>query len=77
MTMIYNFPVEKPDWSNLSVIHKNTLSPRAAFLLYDTPLAALTRDASISKTQSLSGKWQFSPRKQPFRCSGGLSGAWV
>ena len=66
MSVTYTFPHEKPDWNNLSIIHKNTLPPRAAFCLYDTPEAALTRDVLVSKTQSLSGTWQFSIANSPF-----------
>lgn len=66
MAVTYTFPRENPDWNNLNVIHKNTLPPRAAFFLYDTPAAALTRDVSVSKTQSLSGTWQFSIANSPF-----------
>lgn len=62
----HTFPAAKPDWNNLSVIHKNTLPPRASFFLYNNPEDALTRDSSKSKTQSLSGTWQFSLANSPF-----------
>lgn len=60
------FPEALPDWSNLKVIHKNTLPPRATFFLYDNATDALTRDPTKSKTHSLSGKWKFSVAKSPF-----------
>ncbi len=66
MAGTHTFPGELPDWSNLKVIHKNTLPPRASFFLYDTPANALTRDLSKSKTLSLSGTWKFSVANSPF-----------
>ncbi|RDW75471.1 hypothetical protein BP6252_06613 [Coleophoma cylindrospora] len=66
MAETHTFPEALPDWSNLKVIHKNTLPPRATFFLYDTPADAITRDPSKSKTHSLSGKWKFSVAKSPF-----------
>ncbi|KAL5350857.1 hypothetical protein ACLOAV_004428 [Pseudogymnoascus australis] len=52
-------PTTKPDWSNLSVLHKNTLPPRGTFHIYPTEKSALTRDVSKSSTLSLSGTWKF------------------
>lgn len=66
MTETYIFPKALPDWSNLEVIHKNTLPPRASFHLYDNETDALTRDTAKSKTLSLSGTWRFSLAKSPF-----------
>jgi hypothetical protein len=66
MTETHTFPKELPDWSNLEVLHRNTLPPRASFFLYDTPEDALTRDVSKSKSLSLSGTWKFSLAKSPF-----------
>ncbi len=66
MTETHTFPEGLPDWSNLEVIHKNTLPPRASFLPYDNVADALTRDPSKSKTLSLSGTWKFSLEDSPF-----------
>jgi beta-galactosidase len=66
MTEPHTFPKFIPDWSNLKVIHKNTLPPRATFHLYDNESDALTRDTSKSKSLSLSGIWKFSLAKSPF-----------
>jgi beta-galactosidase len=53
MTEIHTFPKELADWSNLDVLHRNTLPPRASFFVYDTVTDALTRDPSKSRTLSL------------------------
>jgi beta-galactosidase len=66
MTEIPTFPKALPDWSNLDVLHRNTLPPRASFFAYDTVADALTRDPAKSKTLSLSGTWKFSLAKSPF-----------
>jgi beta-galactosidase len=66
MTEIHTFPKELPDWSNLNILHRNTLPPRASFFVYDTVTDALTRDPSKSRTLSLSGTWKFSLAKSPF-----------
>jgi hypothetical protein len=55
-----------PDWSNLDVLHRNTLPPRAAFFVYDNAEDALTRDVSRSKTISLSGTYSFHLAGSPF-----------
>lgn len=60
------FPAELPDWSNLKVIHRNTLEPRSHFYLYNSEVDALTRDVSRAKAQCLSGTWKFSVSKSPF-----------
>ena len=60
------FPDEQPDWNNLTVLHRNTLSPRANFFLYDSEKNALTRDVSNARCQSLSGKWKFHLAGNPF-----------
>lgn len=66
MAETHTFPKELPDWSNLKVLHRNTLPARASFFLYNTPEDALTRDISKSKTLSLSGTWKFNVAKSPF-----------
>jgi beta-galactosidase len=52
-------PTSSPDWSNLSVLHRNTLDPRATFRLYENERDALNNDMSKSNTRSLSGTWKF------------------
>jgi len=66
MAETHTFPKDLPDWSNLKVLHRNTLPARASFFLYNTPEDALTRDVSKSKTFSLSGTWKFDVAKSPF-----------
>jgi beta-galactosidase len=59
------WPQSKPDWNNLSILHKNTLPPRATFYIYDNEEDALSRDVSKSKTHSLSGTWKFHVTNSP------------
>lgn len=66
MAKSHTFPKELPDWSNLEVLHRNTLPPRANFVLFDSEEDALTRDVSKAKSHSLSGTWKFSLAKSPF-----------
>jgi beta-galactosidase len=65
-TETHTFPAKLPDWSNIDVLHRNTLPPRAYFFIYDNVKDALTRDVSKSKTLLLSGTWKFSLAKSPF-----------
>jgi beta-galactosidase len=62
----HTFPTSLPDWSNLHVLHKNTLPPRASFFVYENASDAYTRDVTKSRTLSLSGKWKFHLVKSPF-----------
>ena len=66
------FPKEVPDWSNLKVIHRNTLPPRSSFVIYDNATDALTRDFTKSKWLSLSGTWRFHLAKSPFEAPPGF-----
>ena len=66
------FPSEQPDWANLDILHRNTLSPRANFFLYDSQKAALTRDSSNARCQSLSGSWRFHLASSPFHAPEGF-----
>jgi beta-galactosidase len=66
MAETHTFPKELPDWSNLEVLHRNTLPPRATFFLFDNEEDALTRDVEKAKSLSLSGTWKFSLAKSPF-----------
>lgn len=60
------FPAARPSWNDLSVIHQNTLPPRASFLPYPIEADALSRDVSNAQAQSLSGMWKFHCAKSPF-----------
>lgn len=62
----HTFPTSLPDWSNLEVLHKNTLPARASFFVYENADDAYTRDVTKSKTLSLSGKWKFHLARSPF-----------
>ena len=66
------FPNHQPDWSNLTILHRNTLPPRANFFLYDSETAALTRDVSESRSQCLSGTWKFRLNSSPFEAPEGF-----
>ncbi|CZT43377.1 related to beta-galactosidase [Rhynchosporium secalis] len=66
MAETHTFPKELPDWSNLKILHKNTLPPRASFFLYGTPEDALTRDTTKTKSLSLAGTWKFDVAESPF-----------
>ena len=66
ITETHSFPAKLPDWSNIDVLHRNTLPPRAYFFVYDNIKDALTRDISKSKTLLLSGTWKFRLSKSPF-----------
>nr|XP_036589866.1 glycosyl hydrolase family 2 [Colletotrichum truncatum]KAF6801871.1 glycosyl hydrolase family 2 [Colletotrichum truncatum] len=59
-------PKNVPDWSNLKVLHRNTLPPRSYFFLYNNEKDALTRDTTKSKSLLLSGKWKFHLTHSPF-----------
>ncbi|KAK7472565.1 hypothetical protein VKT23_000680 [Stygiomarasmius scandens] len=61
------FPFSTPDWSNLKVLHKNTLSPRAYFFPYSSEEDALTYDSSKSTSICLSGTWKFHLANSPFQ----------
>jgi beta-galactosidase len=65
MAPTIRYPVSKPDWSNLAVLHKNTLTPRAWFHIYENEKDALSRDVTKSKTLSLNGTWKFKLDKYP------------
>ncbi|KAK5626076.1 hypothetical protein RRF57_001791 [Xylaria bambusicola] len=61
-------PSRLPDWSNLKVIHKNTLPPRSHFHLYNTEEDALLGDVSNkSRAALLSGTWGFHLSPSPFK----------
>lgn len=60
------FPGFIPDWSNLAVLHTNTLPARAHFYSYATEEAALSFDREQSEFQSLNGTWKFHYDQSPF-----------
>ncbi len=61
-----NYPRTAPDWSNLKVIHRNTLPPRASFHIYDNSSNAQSRNPSKIKALCLSGIWKFNWVTNPF-----------
>ncbi|KAI3339662.1 beta-galactosidase [Ustulina deusta] len=66
MSLTKVHPPSQPDWSNLGVLHKDTLPPRADFHIYDSVQDALSYNTAKSSRQSLSGTWKFSLAKNPF-----------
>jgi beta-galactosidase len=62
-----SFPSSKPDWCNLSVIHRNTLPPRSAFFNYTSQEDALSYDPSKAQAISLNGTWKFNWAISPFK----------
>ena len=61
-----SFPASVPDWNNLKVLHRNTLTPRAHFHLYEDEKKALTFDRTQSQYKSLNGLWKFHHDTSPF-----------
>lgn len=57
---------KKPDWSNLEVIHRNTLPPRASFFNFTSVEDALTLNREKFTSVSLSGTWKFNVYKCPY-----------
>ncbi|OTB09331.1 glycoside hydrolase family 2 protein [Hypoxylon sp. CI-4A] len=62
-------PKEIPDWSNLKVLHRNTIPPRSHFHVYDSEEEALSRDVNRSRAALLSGMWGFELSPGPFKGS--------
>ncbi|KAL3490661.1 glycosyl hydrolases family 2, TIM barrel domain-containing protein [Aspergillus germanicus] len=60
------WPSALPDWSNLNVLHRNTLAPRAHFYSYPNEDAALTFDREESFFHSLNGTWKFHYDSSPY-----------
>ncbi|PNP53243.1 hypothetical protein THARTR1_06260 [Trichoderma harzianum] len=54
-----SFPKTQPDWSNLDVLHRNTLPPRAHFFPFATKEEALSLNRENAQFQSLNGTWKF------------------
>ncbi|KAI1432067.1 glycoside hydrolase family 2 protein [Xylaria sp. CBS 124048] len=59
-------PASQPDWSNLELLHRGVLPPRANFHIYNSAKDALSYDTTKSSYYSLSGTWKFSLAKNPF-----------
>jgi beta-galactosidase len=59
-------PASVPDWSNLKILHRNTLAPRSHFHLYDSETHAVSGDLSESRAALLSGTWGFDLSTSPF-----------
>ncbi|KAK7942420.1 beta-galactosidase [Apiospora aurea] len=59
-------PDHVPDWSNLQVIHRNTLPPRSHFFTYDSERDALSADVTRARSFLLSGTWGFHLTHGPF-----------
>lgn len=59
-------PRHVPDWSNIDVIHRNTLPPRSHFLLYDVERDALAARTGQARSLLLSGLWGFDLTDGPF-----------
>lgn len=66
------FPADKPDWSNLAVIHRGTLEPRSYFFLYSSEKDALDNDVDNSCSLKLSGAWKFAHANSPFEAPAGF-----
>ncbi|KAM0276530.1 hypothetical protein ACHAQH_006631 [Verticillium albo-atrum] len=61
----HSFPASSPYWSDLKVIHRNTLAPRPHFFIFDDETAALKGDVAAARAQCLSGVWKFHHSKTP------------
>lgn len=60
------FPGFLPDWSNLDILHRGTVPPRAQFYSYGSEAAALSFDKTEGLYQSLNGPWKFHYDESPF-----------
>jgi beta-galactosidase len=60
------YPEKTPDWSNLKVIHRNTLPTRSYYHLYDSEKDALSGNVDKSRATLLSGYWGFDLSTSPF-----------
>ena len=66
MSSMSTFPGFVPDWSNLNVLHRNTIPPRANFYNYASEVAALSFSKSEAEYESLNGEWAFHYADTPF-----------
>ncbi|KAL7619810.1 hypothetical protein AAE478_010355 [Parahypoxylon ruwenzoriense] len=65
-------PASQPDWSNLDVLHRNTLPARANFYVCNSAQDALSYDLAKSNTCCLSGTWKFHLAANPFEAPAGF-----
>ena len=66
MSSMSTFPGFIPDWSNLEVLHRNEVPPRANFYNYASEAAALSFSKSEAEYESLNGHWNFHYDESPF-----------
>jgi beta-galactosidase len=59
-------PKQVPDWSNLNVIHRNTLPPRSHYFLYGSEDEAIANKPESARSLLLSGLWGFNLASSPF-----------
>ncbi|KAL4893594.1 glycosyl hydrolases family 2, TIM barrel domain-containing protein [Aspergillus ambiguus] len=64
------WPGAIPDWSNLNILHRNTLAPRAHFYLYPNEESALTFNREEGLFHSLNGTWKFHYDASPYVAPG-------
>ncbi|KAF5989034.1 glycoside hydrolase, family 2, n-terminal [Fusarium bulbicola] len=62
-----SFPKSQPDWSNLDVLHRNTLPTRAHFFPYASKEDALSFDRQKAQTKLLNGTWKFRHDASPLQ----------
>jgi beta-galactosidase len=66
ISSISTFPGFIPDWSNLNVLHRNTIPPWANFYNYASEVAALSFSKSEAEYESLNRDWHFNYAATPF-----------
>ena len=64
--MAGHFPNFQPEWSDLTVLHRGTLPPRAYFFLYEHEQDAILGVRERSTCVTLSGTWKFHYAPNPF-----------
>ncbi|KAL4874448.1 glycosyl hydrolases family 2, TIM barrel domain-containing protein [Aspergillus karnatakaensis] len=60
------WPASLPDWSNLNVLHRNTLEPRAHFYTYPDEESASSFNREEGFFHSLNGTWKFHYDDSPY-----------
>lgn len=68
-----HFPPSQPEWSNINVVHRNTLPSRAYFSLYSSEEKALAGDIESACSVKLSGTWKFHHANSPFEAPDGFA----
>lgn len=64
---VHTYPKGVPDWSNLEVLHRNTLKPRSNFVFYDRPEDETGCWVHEPRYQLLSGTWKFHVSSTPLQ----------